>query len=65
MKIAGHSTVAISQRYVHPTPETVEAAFERLENMNKRAEGALKGTPGEQDTIFPTTVPSATKPLIS
>ncbi len=27
MKIAGHSTVAISQRYVHPTPETLEAAY--------------------------------------
>jgi len=30
MKIAGHSSGLVSQRYVHPTPEAVERAFERL-----------------------------------
>jgi integrase len=34
MKIAGHSTIAMSQRYVHPTPERVEDAFSRLEAYN-------------------------------
>ena len=34
MKIAGHSSVTVSQRYVHPTPEGMERAFERLENLN-------------------------------
>ena len=34
MKIAGHSSVAVSQKYVHPTPETQEKAFERLETLN-------------------------------
>jgi integrase len=34
MKIAGHSSVVVSQRYVHPTPEGMELAFERLENLN-------------------------------
>lgn len=34
MRIAGHSSVTVSQRYVHPSPETVERAFERLERMN-------------------------------
>lgn len=37
MKLAGHSSVTISQRYVHPTPEAVERAFERLESLNQKA----------------------------
>jgi integrase len=28
MKLAGHSSVTVSQRYVHPTPESVERAFD-------------------------------------
>jgi len=34
MKMAGHSTVTVSQRYVHPTPETVERAIDRLEAIS-------------------------------
>ena len=34
MRIAGHSSVTVSQRYVHPTPESLERAFKRLENLN-------------------------------
>jgi hypothetical protein len=30
MKIAGHSSVTVSQRYVHPTPEGMDRAFDRL-----------------------------------
>ena len=30
MKIAGHNSVTVSQRSVHPSPEAVERAFERL-----------------------------------
>jgi integrase len=37
MRIMGHSTVTVSQRYVHPTPESLERAFERLELLNKHA----------------------------
>jgi integrase len=37
MRIAGHSSVTVSQRYVHPTPEAVERAFQRLENLNAHA----------------------------
>ena len=29
MRIAGHSSIVVSQRYIHPTPEAVERAFER------------------------------------
>jgi integrase len=34
MRIAGHSSVTVSQRYVHPTPEGLERAFERLGDLN-------------------------------
>jgi integrase len=34
MRIAGHSSVTVSQRYVHPTPENMERAFQHLENLN-------------------------------
>src|SRR5262249_39629119 len=30
-RIAGHSSITISERYVHPTPEHVERTFERFE----------------------------------
>lgn len=30
-RIAGHSSIVVSQRYIHPTPEAVERAFERLQ----------------------------------
>ena len=31
MRIAGHNRITVSQRYVHPSPEAVERAFERLQ----------------------------------
>ena len=34
MRLMGHSTVTVSQRYVHPSPEAVELAFERMTAMN-------------------------------
>jgi len=34
MRIAGHSSVTVSQRYVHPTPESLEKAFDRLQALN-------------------------------
>lgn len=34
MRIAGHSSVTVSQKYVHPSPESLERAFERLESLN-------------------------------
>jgi len=36
-KIAGHSSVTISERYVHPTPEGQERAFERFANLKQEA----------------------------
>ena len=40
MRIAGHGSVTISQRYVHPTPEALERAFERLEALNGSVENS-------------------------
>ena len=34
MRIAGHSSITVSQRYVHPSPEAIERAFQRLEVLN-------------------------------
>lgn len=36
-KVAGHSSVTISERYIHPTPEGQERAFERFANLNTAA----------------------------
>jgi integrase len=36
-RIAGHSSVTISEKYIHPTPESLERAFERLEQYNARS----------------------------
>src|ERR1039458_10147323 len=35
MRIAGHSSIPISQRYVQPSPESIERAFEKLEVSNQ------------------------------
>jgi hypothetical protein len=46
MRIAGHGSVTVSQRSVHPTPAGMERAFERLEQLNQdkhhTAEGEAK-----------------------
>jgi len=39
MKLAGHSSVTVSQRYVHPTPQAMEHAVARLEELNRLALG--------------------------
>jgi integrase len=48
MKLAGHSSVTVSQRYVHPTPESCELAFERLEALNGRGREQLEGKESQQ-----------------
>jgi integrase len=35
MRLMGHSSVTVSQKYVHPTPEAMERAVERLQSMNQ------------------------------
>ena len=64
MKIAGHSSVTVSQRYVHPTPEGLERAFERFQDLNTakfeeaKAEAAAAGAEASR---VPTKVPTDKK----
>ena len=44
MRLMGHSTVTVSQRYVHPSPEGVELAFERFAALNLEKLGTKMGT---------------------
>ena len=54
MRIAGHSSITVSQRYVHPSSEAMERAFERLETLN----GTMDPTRivGHEHTTVSTTV---------
>ena len=53
MKAMGHSSVLVSQKYVHPTPKAMERAFERLDAANEKA---IAGLQGGQETLMPTAV---------
>ena len=48
MKLAGHSSVTVSQRYVHPTPQAMEDAVARLDNMNARSLQSLSMVSAER-----------------
>jgi integrase len=48
MRLMGHSSVTVSQRYVHPTPEALEWAVERLEGLNQRTTNSLPDVPKRQ-----------------
>ena len=50
MKLAGHSSVTVSQRYVHPTPESMERAFDRLEAFNSEAMERANGAESPQNS---------------
>jgi hypothetical protein len=52
MKAMGHSSITVSQKYVHPTPEAMERAFERLNAANEKARASL---PGRTIAILPET----------
>jgi integrase len=52
MRIAGHSSVTVSQRYVHPSSEAIQRAFERLEAFNG---GALEGVVRSPGSLLPAT----------
>jgi site-specific recombinase XerD len=36
MRLMGYSTVTVSRRYVHPSPEALELEYERMTAMNLR-----------------------------
>jgi site-specific recombinase XerD len=50
MRLMGHSTVTVSQRYVHPSPEAVELAYERLTALNMQKVRTIPGTVLEADS---------------
>lgn len=50
MRIMGHASIEQSQRYVHPTPDGMERAFEQLDAMNR----FLSGNALEVPTVFTT-----------
>jgi integrase len=50
MRIAGHSSVTVSQRYVHPSPESLETAFERLDTLNRSKRGESASLPANLPT---------------
>ncbi len=56
MRIAGHSSITVSQRYIHPSPELLERAFERLELLNANA--------GNKSDMLEATTISTTDPIV-
>lgn len=66
MRIAGHSSITVSQRYVHTSPESLERAFERLEALNA-ASGRRSDECGIVAATFSATVENTAidKPPIS
>ncbi len=52
MRIAVHSRIVVSKRHIHPTPETVERAFERLQHSeNVPASQAKTTSTGYQSPV--------------
>ncbi len=37
MRLMGHSSVTVSQRYVHPSPKSVKDTVERLESLDRKS----------------------------
>jgi integrase len=44
MKLMGHSSVTVSQRYVHPSPEALELAFGRMIGANMETPATVSAT---------------------
>ena len=51
-KLAGHSSVTVSQRYVHPTPQGMKHAVARLEDLNRQA---IEAGSEPRDRLLPAT----------
>ncbi|MCS6954471.1 MAG: site-specific integrase [Bryobacterales bacterium] len=49
MRLMGHSSVVTSQRYVHPTPEALEAAVRRMEARSQRVPTIFTTVPSDQE----------------
>jgi len=53
MKMAGHSSVSVSEKYVHPSSELMERAFKRLQGFNK---GAVADLVESEDLLLSATI---------
>jgi integrase len=63
-RIAGHSTVGLAERYVHPSDEAVERAFVRLESADERGLAKVgEGASGVASEQQPTTVPTTARSI--
>jgi hypothetical protein len=60
MRIAGHSSVTVSQKYVHPSTAAMERAFERLETLNAAVEPERTSEPEKAAKGSPPAAVSAT-----
>ena len=58
MKIAGHSSATVSQRYVHPTPEGMDRAFDRLESPNVEKFQQAEAKEATRWSVAPTKTPT-------
>jgi hypothetical protein len=59
MRIPGHSNIAVSQRYVRPSSEAMERAFDRMEKLNDKMGTKVGGEPLVPElTTVSTTVPT-------
>jgi len=56
-RIAGHSSVTVSQRYVHSLPEDSERAFERREAINEKSNPSLPER--QKPSLLPTILTTA------
>jgi site-specific recombinase XerD len=53
-QIAGHSSVKVSEKYVHPIPEGLERVFERLEVFNRHSRGLTPENGSQHVAVFTT-----------
>jgi integrase len=53
-RLMGHSSVTVSERYVHPTPDALERAVERLDALNQKAAG--NRSEGAEIGLLPTVI---------
>ncbi len=54
MRLMGHSTVVVSQKYVHPTPETMESAVRRMAALNPNRSPVVPLNPPPTDSAAKT-----------